>query len=449
MLFVGLLLLAAGAVLGQIAPEHSFERVQQLGQLAPRGVRYDANFDRFVWVSPQGQLQLADAATYQVQHTLYETGNYNAYEFSHDGRWLALAIDLRVEVWDTQSGTLSVDFAPDGALNITGPLLFSDDDTLLLLNAIVRAPQETRRSENDTTNLPWLWDISAARRERRSILPNAEEARAFFDFRNGFFLTSQNRLLGALPQRLQLLDISDGYPLLLDIPTERFERDPLDIWYSVRDQYVYFRPLDAYDLLQINPETNIVTDIPLGRELNYRSLTEFSGLALSDQARIIGQANSLESNSFLRLLLGDDYRNNFNYHPLTVMLIDILRPMTPTAEYYGFLVYIFDETTGRGMFDFVRPLDGTDIALHPDGVHLMVRRASGEQAIEVYNPMSQYRCWNVTNTAHGCMCTISAMMVGYRVITCAKFPTSWTCRLHRIYPPVTRLCCRLFLRKCS
>jgi hypothetical protein len=51
----------------------------------------------------------------------------------------------------------------------------------------------------------------------------------------------------------------------------------------------------------------------------------------------------------------------------------------------GLLVYIFDEQTGRGVLDLVRPIDVFQIVLHPDEAHLMVRRASGEQPIEIYD----------------------------------------------------------------
>ena len=32
----------------------------------------------------------------------------------------------------------------------------------LLFNTLVRAPREIRQSENDTVNLPWIWDLPAA-----------------------------------------------------------------------------------------------------------------------------------------------------------------------------------------------------------------------------------------------------------------------------------------------
>jgi hypothetical protein len=40
-------------------------------------------------------------------------------------------------------------------------------------------------------------------------------------------------------------------------------------------------------------------------------LRPFDALILSDQARIIGEPNSRNTNSFLRLLMGEDYRANY------------------------------------------------------------------------------------------------------------------------------------------
>src|SRR5690349_4779376 len=104
--FVTLLTLA-GMVVGQTAPP-SFELVRQIGRLPPLAVRYDPNYDQFALTDEGGRLLLMDAATYATKHVLYDSGAFNDYAFSHNGRWLALAIDNRIEVWDTQSGTRDV-----------------------------------------------------------------------------------------------------------------------------------------------------------------------------------------------------------------------------------------------------------------------------------------------------------------------------------------------------
>ncbi len=377
-------LVIAGVVMGQRGT--SFAPVQQFGQIHPQGMRYDPNFDRFAWVDPRGQLMLVDAATFETQHILYQSGSYNAYRFSHDGRYLALAIDLRVELWDTRTGTEVLSIAPDGALSVTGPLLWSDDDSFLLFSAVVRAPAAIRRSENDTSILPWLWDLPAAFDTGDSRLPGRVEAYSFFDYRNGLVLGPNELLIAALPERLLLFDVADGdIPQVGEVLTARFERDPLDVWFSLRDDMIYVRPVNQSNLFQINSDSGAAFDVPVGRFLTHREIRAMSGLLISEQARIIGQANSRESQSFLRLLLGENYLADWNYHSLTVTLLDVLEPVTVTSDQMGLLVYIFDEEDGNGVIEFVRPQDIVQMALHPDNMRLMVRRASGTQPIEVYN----------------------------------------------------------------
>jgi len=195
-----------GLALAQNTPERFFTPIQQIGQLRPQGIQYEPLFDQFVMVDLQGQLLLVNAENYETRHVLYESGAYNAYRFSHDGRYLALAIDQRIELWDTQSGTLNVSYAPEGANLVNGPLYFSPDDQFVLLNTVVPAPQATRRSENDTDNIPWLWDLRAARREANSVLPNASDAYPFFNFRNGLMMGANRFLIAGIPRRLQVID---------------------------------------------------------------------------------------------------------------------------------------------------------------------------------------------------------------------------------------------------
>lgn len=380
------LILLVSIVFAQPPRESSFAVEQVIGAIRPQGIIYNPRFDQFAFVNPLGQFLLADATNYQTQHILHENGSYNAYAFSHDGRWLALAIDRRVELWNTQSGVLAAQFEPDGALSVTGPLLFASDDVLLNFTAIVRAPAATRRSENDTSQIPWLWDLPAAREEGRSSLPRGVTAYTFFDFRNGFVLGPNDKALAALPQRLLILDIADpALPVVAEIPSQRFERDPISVWFSLRDEQMYVRPINQNNLFQVKTASGTTLEIPIGRELNHNLIALLDELELSQQARIIGEPNSQKTNSLLQLLLGADYRRSWNYHPLTVTLIDILKPITLTEEQSGFLVYILDEQTGRGMVDFVSLNDASQFALHPDNRHLVVRRISSPDRLEVYD----------------------------------------------------------------
>src|SRR5512145_5393 len=186
-ILTALLLSLVGVALAQPAPGDFFTPIQQFGRLRPAGLQYDANFHRLALVDTEGQLVLADAATFQPQFVLYTGGAYNAYLFSHDGRYLALAIDRRVELWDTASGERRALFEPPAAKLAQGPMYFSPDDSWLLFDSVVPAPQELRRSENDTVSLPWLWDLPAALREARSTrlpsLASAPNAYPFFSLK--------------------------------------------------------------------------------------------------------------------------------------------------------------------------------------------------------------------------------------------------------------------------
>lgn len=378
------LLFMAGIVLGQDTPSFGF--AQTIGRQRPQGIVYNPPLDQFAWVDSTGSLQLVDAATYQTQAVLHQNDTYNAYTFSHDGTMLALAVARRVELWDTRSGTLLATLEPDGANSTTGPLMFAEDDQMLLFTAIVPAPPELRRSENDTSNLPWLWDIPSALDQANSSLPRGVEAYPFFEFRNGFILGAHDKALVARPQRLQLIDVANSsLPVIAEIETQRNEQDPISIWFSLRDDMMYVRPINQNNLIQIDTDDGSHFDIPVGRELNARRLQEMDGLVLSSISQIIGAPNTRESSSFLRLLLGDDYRSSWNYHPLTVILVDILQPITVSQSEMGLLIYVFDEERGIGYFDFVRPFDILRMTLHPDNLHFMVRRAAANQPIEIYS----------------------------------------------------------------
>jgi hypothetical protein len=389
LVLLALALGSLGAVLAQNAPpDQAFTLVRQFGKLRPQGILYDANYDRLVWVDPGGRLLLVDAATLETERVLYESGLYNSYAFSHDGRYLALAIDRRIELWDTEAGEVATSIEP--AVNLTtGPLQFSDDDRLLLFNSVVPAPADIRRSENDTTNLPWLWDLAAARDEDESILfgQEEEELYAFFNYRNGLVLGANNTVIAGIPERLLIIDADNPeMPIVNEIAApQRFEQDPISVWRSVRDDLLYVRPTGQNNLVQVRTADNTTYDIPLGHELTHRNLSALEGLQLSSLARIIGEPVTQGENSLLRLILGESYRSYQNYAPLTVMLLDVLEPLTPGTEQSGLLIYTFNEDTGRGVLEFIRPPDIVNLVLHPDNNHLMVRRQSGAQPLEVYD----------------------------------------------------------------
>ncbi len=375
-----------GLVFAQNA-EANFEEIQSIGQARPRGMQYDSNFDRIVWVDALGRLQLVDASSFEVQHTLYTSGFYNAYQFSHNGRYLALAIDTRFEIYDTNTGELLLTFAPDGALRAEGTLYWSDDDTLLGVNLQVRAPQAIRRSENDTTNLPYVWDIAAELGERRTILPNAR-AIPFFDYRNGFVYGANNKAIVGLPERLQILDITpDGVNVIGDLASSRFEQDPIFVWQSLRDDMMYVRPnSNSSEIVQLDTATGNLVSLAIGRDMNAYNLDSLDGLQLSTLSGMIGEPLATQENSLLRFLLGTDYRAQFAYHPITVTLVDYLEPATPdTGNQVAILLYIFDETRGVGRFDLIDFYPATGFSLTEDGNTIAIRRDKADARIEIYD----------------------------------------------------------------
>jgi hypothetical protein len=381
-----LLMLLVGLAMAQSRPMN-FEETARIGQPRPRGLQYDPNFDRLVWVDVLGRLQLVDAKTFAVQHTLYDTGFYNAYAFSHNGKYLALAIDLRLEIWDANTGTMLVAFPPDGALRVEAPLYWSLDDTLVSVNTQVRAPQELRRSENDTTNLPWVWDVASELGERRTILPNAR-AIPFFDYRNGFVYGANNIAVAGIAERLRVLDITpNGVNLIAEIPANRFEPDPMFAWMSLREDYIYVRPDEfSSSLVQIDTATGNLVTLDIGREYTGGNMGGIHGLQLSRFTRIIGNPLDTQDNSLMRFFFGSDYRSQFNFHPITVTLVDFLTPATQhSGTQIVALLYIFDETRGVGRFEFVDFYSATGFDVAPDGNSVVVRRSEYPERIEIYD----------------------------------------------------------------
>lgn len=386
LLVIVMVLSVIGVVWAQGGQQPLFTPLQQIGERRPQGIRYDPAFDRLALVDLAGRLLLADAASYTTQHVLYERGAYNAYTFSHDGRYLALAIDRRVELWDTQTGQLRVTFEPDGANLVQGPLLFSPDDTWLLLDTVVPAPQATRRSENDTNIIPWIWDLPAARDEAPGRLRGGAEAFAFFNYRNGLVLGGNLFLVAGQPNRLQVIDgRGRSFDVIAEIPSSRAEQDPIYVWHSATSDLMYVDPRMNNQIVQVDAQTGAIFEIPLGRDLNYRNLETMQNLRLGESARVLCAPNSLRETPLLRLLYGDEYLRYQNYEPGTFMLIDVLEPLSTGANQPALLMYNFIESQGRGSLELIYPQDTQQMRLSPDGTRLMVRRASGLQPIEIYD----------------------------------------------------------------
>lgn len=377
-------LLLVGIAFSQTTSTETFTRIQRIGITSPQGVRYNPTYDQFVMVDTSGRLVLADALTRETTHILYDDGTYYGYEFSHDGQWIAVAQQGVVDIFNTQTGERDLTLQPTVALEFSARLEWSDDDELLLFKAVVPAPDEIRRSEDDTTLTPWLWDLGAERLSRNSILPERRTAQPFFDLRTDLLLAPNNILISALPRSIGITDFSEGgYNLVTNLETSRFEFDPIDVWYSLRGDSAYFRSTDGGTYHQINTQTATAFQLQLGAQLNTRGIDSQSQLVLSDVAQMIGEGNTLRSNSLAQLLLGSRYHPNESR--TTVMLLDILDPVTISDDQFGFLVYIFNEENGTGTIDLVRPESIRNIALHPDGTHFAFRRTGIDSPIEVYD----------------------------------------------------------------
>lgn len=380
--------LITGILLSQDNPQpRAFTLMQQIGRQRPTGMLYNAHLDQLAMVDTSGQLVFADAATMTTTHVLYERGPFNEYVFSHDGNFLALVLDRRIEIWDARTGVIDVSLEPEGVLAITGPLEWADDDTMIRFDAVVPEPAATRVSENDTSIVPWLWDIRSARRDAPTRFPNRTDTRAFYDYRYGYTLGPNDLVVAGVPGRIQLIDTTDReYPVINEILTRRNERDPISLWQSINDDMLYLNPINENRFVQIDTATgNTFEFIPGSQISGMQRIDDFQNLLLSNDARMIGEPLATTPLPLLNLIFGAGYQRSWNNSPITVMLLDVIEPVTTQATGTAFLMYVYDETRSVGTIDLIRLADVSHIALHPDNNHLVVRRASGAQQIEIYN----------------------------------------------------------------
>lgn len=363
-------------------PRFSFRIDSEIGRALPRKIIYDPNHDRYAVVDAYNRLLLVDAPTFETQHILYETGQFNDILFSNDGNWFALAVETRIELYNANSGKLvsRLDNLSE-ALSVVGPLAFSRDDNLLKFEGIYRAPRSIRVRENQTVNVPWLWNLTAARNEGDSTFPRELEAWQFFDYRNGFVITPNDRAIAALPGRLQFLDV---YTLeqQFDIPTDRYEADPMRVWTSLRDDKIYIRPTDANTLVQVDTERQVLAETPLYQPLTETDLELLSGIEPSSQAKLIGGDNT----AALKIAFLGDRRTQFDRYgsgDLSVTLIDLILPPATSDDNVVAFLYIFNERTEIGWFEMRTA--GRQMILNPDETELLVRTGGDNERIITYD----------------------------------------------------------------
>jgi WD40 repeat protein len=380
-----ILLVLGGMVVAQSTTDEAteepdityFEVAAELGRALPRKIIYDPNFERYLIVDVYGKLFLSNALTFETEHVLYELGEYNDIAFSHDGTLAAVALQSRIELWDTATGTMVGRLTELGQpRQVVGPITFSRDDQYLIFQGVYPAPRAIRVAENQTINIPWIWHIPSAFGTNTSQFPGDAEAWQFFDYYNGMVIAPNNRLIAALPSRLQVLDIAT-LDLLFEIPTERYERDPMNVWFSSRDNQIYVRPVNQNSLVQVDTERGVLVEIPLERALTASDLELIGSIELSEQARVIGEARS--TNDLKRLFLPydrDTILRTYGAGALSIALIDLVVPPISEGDNIQALIFIYNEDTQTGFFRLTSG-SAQQMLLSPDGNELITRLPAG------------------------------------------------------------------------
>jgi hypothetical protein len=216
-------------------------------------------------------------------------------------------------------------------------------------------------------------------------LQNRVEAQAFYDYRNGFVFGPNNTIVAGLPERLAILQVSDrGVELQHELLSSRFERDPIKVWFGLNSEQMYTQAKGSSDLIQIDTTTGNILTLSTRDIIRYRDFDDYGEIKFGNYARIIGQSNDLIGNPFLRLLLGDNYIEQYDHNPLTVTLIDILEPQTPSSAARIFLLYVYDDASATGHFIFSNTNAISEFAVSPNGNNLMIKRANSDR-IEIYD----------------------------------------------------------------
>ncbi len=391
-----ILLFISGLVMSQVddtipdpesteEPQVAFEIVGEIGRALPRKIVYDPQHERMAVVDAYRRLLLVDATDYSTLAVLHERGEYGDIAFSNDGRWLAVIYGVTMELWDTETGTLAADLTSLGrAQQLLGPLSFSRNDDVLVFYGIYPAPRALRLTENDTITYPWVWHLPAARNEASSTLPNGSEAVQMTDFANGFVLSPDDHIVAALPSRLRVLDaltLESRY----EIPTDRYEQDPLTVWKSLNDDRVYVRPVTTNTLMQVDTEQGVLVEIPMSTSLSQNDFNQLGGLELGSVARVIGEPGHRSSLPLLERLIHVDYRadNFYGRAPLTVTLVDLVVPPASSAENVIALLFIYNEHTRTGIFQFSRAVN--QAVLSPDAENLLMRVYLEDEYVITYD----------------------------------------------------------------
>lgn len=370
----------------EATPEIAFQIEAEIGRALPRKIVYDPQRERMAVADAYNRLLLVNALDYSTIAVLHERGQYGDITFSHDGRWLAVAYNVTMELWDTDTGTRVATLDNLNAKQLIGPMAFSSQDDILVFYGIYPAPRALRRTETDTIVYPWVWHLPAARGEAPSSFPNGLKAVQMFDYAFGFVLSPDDKIVAALPARLRVMD-AHSLKVEYEIPTDRYEQDPLNVWLSLRDNTIYVRPVTTDTLLQVDTRRGVLVEIPMNTDLSPDDLSLIGGLEVGSMARVVGGTASRRSNPLLQVFLGYYYRdvNLYGSRPLTVTLLDLVVPPTGTSDNVRALLYVFDEDSQTGRFRFSETNAAQQMVISPNGERVLMRRNDGDEYIITYD----------------------------------------------------------------
>jgi hypothetical protein len=378
-------MLAFGAgIFGHTAAQsvlQPFDRIGTIGRERPAVPLYLPQADQFVSVELTGVV-VRDAATLDVVRTIDTRPALDAVAVSSDETTLAVAVDLRIDVYDLPTGTLVARFEPPGARAVQGPLRFTRGDELLVFDTLVPAPQELRRSENDTVLLPWVWDVAAAREERRSVLVNGVDSYPFFEPRVSLITGPGGVVVLGLNNRLHIFDTdTPDLEQLADITIDRLETDPVTAWQSATEPILYVATDRFGGLLQIDTRTNTLRALSLGRDLGRR---DFAALRDLPRTRAYAPLAGAPGSALETALFGSPLAANTALTVLDVLVPLAYDPLTAPPYNTAVLTFRTLEQQGRGVVELIRPPDYRALAFEPT-TRALAMRGGPAGAIDVFD----------------------------------------------------------------
>ena len=365
----------------------AFQIVGEIGRALPKKFIYDPNFEQMAIVDAYNRLLLVDALDYSTRAVLHERGQYADIQFSHDGRWLAILYDFTVELWDTQSMTLAASLTELGGIQqLLPPVTFSADDELLIFFGSYPAPRDLRVTENQRITYPWVWHLPAARGEAESTLPRGIEAIQMFDYPNGFSFAPGDTIVAALPSRLQVLNAHTLEPVR-EIPTARFEQDPLTLYTSLLDDSMYYR--DSSGLVQVDPLTGESITVPVGVGFHAENPEPVIDLdAVSPiGAPVIGTPHTTSYHPLHAKFLGENYRDQNLYaaQAITVTLIDLVQPPVGRQDSVLALIRVENHATGSVFYQLSNG-SSQQMTVNADATELMLRVLDTDEVVRYALP---------------------------------------------------------------